>query len=1752
MRPPFHLRLASWVLLVSYLNVICPVATVWAEVKSLPAGSSAPVKVNRTLPSGIVSPGARTHAFSSSPTDDEILRSEILPDPLVPVGKATTPAENAALVQALLRYEQSGANDNLQPFVAFLAQYPDSAWAASLHLNLGLRYFATAWFSKALTEYAAAWTLSKDATDPHGRAVGDRSIGELLELNARLGRFDVLQKLFDEIKGRVIHGSSLALVTNARDGLWFMQHHPEVSFRCGPGALERILAHQPKPILYSKDLFESCSTQKGMSLTQVWKLAQTVKLDYQMARRTPGAAVITPAVVNWKVGHYAALLSFDHGIGRLEDPTFGKPYTASTAALDAEASGYFLIPAGPLPPGWTPVGEAEGDNVWGKGIATDNDDSRDRDYDYSTPPSGDSGGCGMPVASATLMICSLKLADAPLFYSPPKGPSVTFSLTYNQREAGQPTTYTFGNVGNLWTYGWLSYVNEVRSVAGTDGNGNPNSYTYAPTVHLMGGGSESYSASDNTPAPVLSSWDFSYQADSRAHLVKTDVNTYVQTNLDGSSFVYGFPSGTNYFLTKVIDPSGNALTLNYDDQMRLFSVTDAMGQVTTLYYENSDPLKLTKVKDPFNRTTLLAYNAAGQLSQITDMLGLVSQLSYATDGSDFITSMTTPYGTSKFAWDQGLTSGERWLTLTDPLGNTERVEGYNDSGSNYPPVGPVPAGMTTFTAYDQYRNTFYWDKRAYAQWPNVNAAHTYHWLHLQGNDNVCSGVLENEKNAAEANRIWYNYPGQPDPIQAGTSNSPTKIGRVLDNGATQLTQYTYDSLGNVTSVTDPLGRVTTSIYDSNGIDLLETDQITGPNGQHDVLAKFTYNSQHEVLTATDASGQVTTYTYNSAGQRHTVTNAKHETTTYWYTPDGSPLGGSPDPNASGYLVEVDGAVAGAKTSFTYRDYGLVRTVTDSEGYAVTTDYDKFNRPTAITYPDGTSLQNIYDRLDLIMQTDRLGRVTQYGHNALRQLVMITDPLDRHTLYDRCGCGALQAITDPAGHTTNFTYDIQGRPTGKIYPDGTSLTYAYEAATSRRQSVTDALGQVTHVAYNLDDTPQQVTYTDLRGAPLVPATPSVSYTYDPFYPRPTTMIDGTGSTIWTYNPVPLTPTLGAGRIASIAGPLANSTITYAYDELGRETGRSINGPANASGVVYDALGRVQSATNPLGAFTYNYVDQTSRLLSVIYPTGQATGYAYYPNAGTPGNDDQRLQTILNVKSGGAALSAFSYGYDAAGRITTWAQQTDGGAVRYLNFAYDAADQLIQAAVPSGSATKNYWYVYDKAGNRAGEQIDTAVTGATINNLNQVTALSPSGPIHFSGTLNEPSTVTVNGQAATVDASNNFSADVPLSAGANVVTVAATNGNGVTTSKHFQYTVANGVARTLTYDLDGGMTNNGAGQTYTFDAANRLSTITQGGNVTTFVYNGMGQRVQEKLNGTIVKQWVWCPGDTQPCEERNASNIVTKRFYAQGEQISGVNFYTTRDHLGSVRELTDSTGAIRARYDYTPYGLRTKLSGDLDSDFGFDGMYYHSASGLYFTLHRAYDPVLGRWTQPDPAGEAGGINLFQFVRNDPINLTDLLGLWVPPSSMHGSNNTGSAGEYWSGVGNAGLGELKGAGQILSLGTYQPTYSNPYQQVGGYTGAGLTLIGGAAASTTQAGRLLIAYLLNLGKSYVEPPEVPEPPSINAPADETPTPKFDPAPTPDDAPDAEPGEPEPDRPVPTGPAATSFMPSTSSSSAFQKSPCR
>jgi len=166
----------------------------------------------------------------------------------------------------------------------------------------------------------------------------------------------------------------------------------------------------------------------------------------------------------------------------------------------------------------------------------------------------------------------------------------------------------------------------------------------------------------------------------------------------------------------------------------------------------------------------------------------------------------------------------------------------------------------------------------------------------------------------------------------------------------------------------------------------------------------------------------------------------------------------------------------------------------------------------------------------------------------------------------------------------------------------------------------------------------------------------------------------------------------------------------------------------------------------------------------------------------------------------------------------------------------------------------------------------------------------------------------------------------------------------------------------------------------------------GNSSQFSYDGSGQNVQivESSGGTTTstKQFVWC--DNARCEIRDASGAITAQCFDYGEILSGSPYFYTFDHNTSVRELLDSSMNVASQYAYDPFGQASKLKGSLDSDFRYAGYYQHSRSGLSSPMYKFYSPTLARFINRDPAGEGGGLNLYTYVLNDPIDSTDLSGL------------------------------------------------------------------------------------------------------------------------------------------------------------------
>ena len=951
----------------------------------------------------------------------------------------TTAKEDAVLLQAIASYDKRATPDDLSALQTFLSEYPHSGWRIALLTNLGLSYYHYGYFSRAISSWEQAWHDGRLITEARTKPLVDRAIGELIRMHARIGHADEVAGLLKDVETRPVSGPATEAVDGAKEGLWMMRNKPGVAYLCGPMALKNLMLSDGAAPATVQFLSSVRSGSSGFTLAQVSELAEQAKLPNQLVFRKAGQPVPVPSVVHWKVSHFAAIVGQQDGLFHIEDPTFGTDLWVTPAAIDSEASGYFLVPDRLPTRTWRKVTAKEAGQVRGMGYTATNmptattpqDDSTsddnpqtdmsNGDNNGNDSTTGDNGNCGMCGYSITEMLVSVKLTDTPVGYRPAIGPSMLTTLTYNQREASQPATFGWFNVSPKWTINWLSFVQDDPTSPGNN-----------VTRYVGGGGSIAYSGYNSSTGA------FTPETRNATVLVKTSSTpvVYQRQRANGGVEIFSQSNGATsfprrIFLTKVIDPAGNSLTFNYDNQLRLSSIVDATGRSSTFSYSfTASPLLVTAITDPFGRSAQLAYDSSGRLSQITDVLGLTSQFTY--DNSGLINALTTPYGTTTFSY--GASGNQRFANATDPLGKTERVE-YNE-GLAYPafsdPSNTVPQGiLAPFNQYMNGRDTYYWNKHAYAVAAgDYTKARIKHWTHLASNTNVTADTVESIKNPLE-NRIWYNYPGQVgSPTGLGTAVSGTLdkriiVARVLDDGTTQLTQYTYNSAGKTTSIIDPLGRQTNFQYAGNLIDLVSIQQKTSGSG-FSTIGQFTYNTQHLPLSYIDAAGQTTNYVYNAAGEITQLIDALGHITQYQY-------------DTVGRLTSVINANSQTSASFTYDAFDRVATRTDSEGYAVSFAYDSFDRLTQETFPDGTTRKFTYNKLDLASVTDRQSRVTNYSYDATRRLVDVADPLSRHTKFGYYENGKLKTLTDPKNNTTTWNVDIQDRVTSKVYADGKQFT-----------------------------------------------------------------------------------------------------------------------------------------------------------------------------------------------------------------------------------------------------------------------------------------------------------------------------------------------------------------------------------------------------------------------------------------------------------------------------------------------------------------------------------------------------------------------------------------------------------------------------------------------------------------------------------------------------------------------------------------
>jgi RHS repeat-associated protein len=441
------------------------------------------------------------------------------------------------------------------------------------------------------------------------------------------------------------------------------------------------------------------------------------------------------------------------------------------------------------------------------------------------------------------------------------------------------------------------------------------------------------------------------------------------------------------------------------------------------------------------------------------------------------------------------------------------------------------------------------------------------------------------------------------------------------------------------------------------------------------------------LTYKDAAGQTTTYSYNSAGQLIAVKDALNQITDYAY-------------DNLGYLTQITNANDKTEQSLAYDTVGRVTSRTDSEGYTLSYSYDDFDRVTQVNYPDGTVQTASWDKLDLASITDRQGRTTQYSYDAVRNLIASIDPLNRKIQYGYYPNQNLKNLIDANGQITTWNRDLQSRVTAKVYADGHQESNGYETTTSRLKTLTDSLGQSKRYTYAKDNRPTKLEYLN-----AINATPTVSFSYDPWFPRVTSMTDGTGTTQYQYQAL---GTPGALNLKQTDGPYLNDTIAYQYDALGRISQRSVD--SSSESFDYDALSRVLTHTNPLGSFTHTYLGETGQLTSLQHSNGRVSTHWSY-------DDNAHDRHLLGIQNSGATRS-YDYETSTENLISQIHKISTGNRARPSkdwSYGYDLVDRLETVQASDGA---HYSYEYDAGDNLTAIVSPTSTTDFTINSLNQV--------------------------------------------------------------------------------------------------------------------------------------------------------------------------------------------------------------------------------------------------------------------------------------------------------------------------------------------------------------------------------------------------------------------------------------------------
>lgn len=852
-------------------------------------------------------------------------------------------------------------------------------------------------------------------------------------------------------------------------------------------------------------------------------------------------------------------------------------------------------------------------------------------------------------------------------------------------------------------------------------------------------------------------------------------------------------------------------------------------------------------------------------------------------------------------------------------------------------------------------------------------------------------------------------------------------------------KYTYDANAYMLTKTDPLGNVTTYAYDDRHRVVLSIDPegrtrgIAYPQTSEAVnstsftekdggIWQYRYDTQKGTLSSkTDPQGGVTSYTYDVAGNRTSTINPDGTTTTSTY--DG----------AGNMLTSTD--ALGQTTSYSYNDYGQVTSITDSQGGTTTYAYDVKGNMTSLTEATGAATTYAFDAQgNLIKITNAAGQATIFAHDAKGNLASITDPTGATTTYAYDAVGNVISITDTKGAVTQFVYDNRNRVIKAIDPQGNATLYNYDA-NGNKTSETDANGNTTTFEYNWRN--QLIKTRDALGSVTTyayggNACPSCGGGAD----KLTSITDANGNiTSYLYDLL--------GRSVKEADPLGNSII-HAYDARNNPTsktdanGNTINFSYDANGrllkksypdgteetFTYDVKGHLLTAANKNISYTFSY-DAAGRMLSAADSTGKVISYEYdllgnktkmiSPEGKSLTYTYDKTNRLISIVNGGT----FTFGYDAKGQRSSLTYPNGDTAA----YNYDKQGSLISLIHmnAAGTVINSNSYTLDKVGNRQTNTTQDRTSSYSydaIYRLIQALTNTPGNSTNINATKGTANAVQQQKEYFTYD---------PV-------------GNRLTsaTNKGYAYGPANQLisenGTTYAYDKNGNLiqkTTATETTTFAWDYENRLIKATTPTTTSEYAYDPLGRRIGKKVTESGTTNTTQFFYDNQAILfDYDETGAIGNR-YLHGPNIDEPlavttgkeKYYYHADGLGSIIALTDATGKVVQTYDYDSFGNLKDQKSRIKQPFAYTGREWDKETGLYYYRARYYDPMEGRFISKDPIGFRGGINIYAYVLNNPINWIDPTGLLCTYSQSAGQltcTDDCTGDQYLTCTGYAGNGD------------------------------------------------------------------------------------------------------------------------------------